>query len=345
MRTPRIRTWIILALLAGLALALPGCGVPPAPPAGGISGDYLFCFWNVENLFDDKLDHRHGADTSYDRWFAEDAAARKEKLAHLSEALVKLNDGKGPDILAVAEVETVRAAELLRDALNDRLPGELRYENVLMEEVSSGRHIAPAIITRLPVERGRTHLLDNRRRILEGHLVVNGHELVVIASHWTSRVSDEEGQGRDKYAKEIYGRFRAMYERNPDVALLICGDFNDTPRNESVVEHLHATPDRDKVLPPRDSPLLLDLFDGKEKDTVGSHYHDGHWYTFDQIVVSPGLLDDKGWTVEPETARIVNDLTADKKGRPWRFGNERDRGPRGYSDHFPVTVRLKVQGR
>jgi endonuclease/exonuclease/phosphatase family metal-dependent hydrolase len=332
----------MLLVLLGVVLALPGCSMPPAPPAGGGSADYLFCFWNVENLFDDKLDHRHGADTAYDRWFAEDAKARKEKYDHLSEALVKLNEGRGPDILAVAEVESVRAADLLRDALNDRLPAELHYQHVLMKEVSGGRHISPAILTRLPVEADRTQLLDKRRRILEGHLVVNGHDLVVIASHWTSRVSDEEGEGRDKYAKEIYGRFRAMYESNPDVDLLICGDFNDTPSSESVVKYLHATTNRED-LRPGGPPALLDLF--SDQDHAGTHYYNGHWYTFDQIVVSPGLLEGRGWTVEPATARIVDDLTADRKGRPWRFGNERDRGPRGYSDHFPVTVRLKVQGR
>jgi endonuclease/exonuclease/phosphatase family metal-dependent hydrolase len=234
----------------------------------------------------------------------------------------------------------VRAAELLKEALNKRLPAELQYQQVLMKEVSSGRHIAPAIITRLPVEADRTQLLDNRRRILEGHFAVNGHDLVVIASHWTSRVSDEEGEGRDKYAKVIYGRFRAMYEKNKAVDLLICGDFNDTPDAESVVKYLHATTDA-KHVRPGGPPALLALF--KERQDLGTHYYNGHWYTFDQVVVSPGLLEESGWTVEPQTARIVNDLTADRKGRPWRFGNPRDEGPRGSSDHFPVTVRLRVQ--
>jgi endonuclease/exonuclease/phosphatase family metal-dependent hydrolase len=341
MRTQRARTSILFAVFLGVVLALAGCSLPPPPaPVGGASGDYLFCFWNLENLFDDKPDRRHGPDAVYDKWFAENAEARKEKYDHLGEALVKLNDGRGPDILAAAELESERAAELLREALNKRLPAELQYEHVLMKEVSAGRHIAPAIITRLPVDAARTQLLDKRRRILEGHIVVNGHDLVVIASHWTSRVSDEEGEGRDKYAKEIYGRFRAMYESNPDVDLLVCGDFNDTPDSESVVKYLHATTDRND-LRPGGPPALLALF--KERDDVGSHYYSGRWYTFDQIVVSPGLLEDRGWTVEPQTARIVNDLTADRKGRPWRFGNPRDQGPRGYSDHFPVTVRLKAQ--
>jgi hypothetical protein len=61
-------------------------------------------------------------------------------------------------------------------------------------------------------------------------------------------------------------------------------------------------------------------------------------------VVSPGLLDDHGWSCDPESAEVVNSLVrpGDRQRRPWRFGSERDQFPRGYSDHFPVTVRLKV---
>jgi hypothetical protein len=48
---------------------------------------------------------------------------------------------------------------------------------------------------------------------------------------------------------------------------------------------------------------------------------------------------------KPPPVKIVNDLTADKKGHPHRFGNEKDKGERGWSDHFPVSVRLKVAGK
>jgi hypothetical protein len=66
---------------------------------------------------------------------------------------------------------------------------------------------------------------------------------------WTSRVSDEEGEGPDRYAKEIYSRFQAMYESNPAVDLLICGDFNDTAGSKSVTEYLHATTGSNDVRP------------------------------------------------------------------------------------------------
>ena len=63
-----------------------------APSAG--SDGYLFCFWNMENFFDDKEDGRKGPDKEYDEWFANDKKALQEKLDHLSSALMKMNDGR-----------------------------------------------------------------------------------------------------------------------------------------------------------------------------------------------------------------------------------------------------------
>jgi endonuclease/exonuclease/phosphatase family metal-dependent hydrolase len=340
---------LLVLSVALLAAALPMCCGPAPRPSGNalVADHYLFCFWNAENLFDDEDDHRSSrADQAYDRWFAHDPAALQLKLDHLSDALVALNDGRGPDILALAEVEDVRAAELLRDALNRKLEdSSLHYTNVLMKELkNAGRHIAPAILTRLPVWHDKTRLRGSRLRILEGHVEVNGRELVILASHWTSRVSDEEGGRRDKYADQLYGTFRGMYHNNPAVDLLICGDFNDPPDDESVTQHLHAIGDREAVLAAHDEPLLLDLMADKDPREFGTHYHARKWYIFDQIVVSPGLLDDEGWTVEPDSVRVVNTLVKpnDHQHRPWAFGNERERAPRGYSDHFPVTVELRV---
>jgi endonuclease/exonuclease/phosphatase family metal-dependent hydrolase len=332
-----------------LFLGLAGCpGFTSSPAASnGPSDSYLFCFWNVENLFDDHLDGRvNKADKEFDTWFAEDAKSRRLKYEHLRDALLQLNDGKGPDILALAEVETLRAAELLREALNDKLDPALHYTHVLFKEANGGRNINTAILARVPVEGERTKLLGRRLRILEGHLVVNGHELVVIASHWTSRVTDEGGEGRDKYGDQIYGAYKAMHRANPKIDLLVCGDFNDPPDEISVVKHLHAVEDGDAVRKSGNEPLLLDLMAGKAPREFGTLYESrqAKWYIFDQIVVSPGLLDDDGWSCDPDSVHTVNGYTAQKNGHPKSFGSER-RGERGYSDHFPVTVRLKVQGR
>jgi endonuclease/exonuclease/phosphatase family metal-dependent hydrolase len=343
------RALLVVLVAANTALLPAGCGSRPENAVEIDPQQYLFCFWNVENLFDDRLDGRDNkVDREFDTWFARDPAALRLKLDHLSEALIQLNGGKGPDILAVVEVESRRAAELLQEALNRRLTdSSLHYSHLLMKELAAGRHIAPAILTRLPVLGERTRLHASRLRILEGHIAVNGHDLVVIASHWTSRNSDGHGEHRDKYGDQIHGVYRAMVTSNPQVDFLVSGDFNDPPDAPSVTEHLRASGDLQTVLQPRSDPLLLDLFADKNAQAgFGTHFYAGRWEIFDQIAISPGLLDTLGWSCDPESVRTVNTPVqpGDRRRRPWRFGSVHDKHPRGYSDHFPVTVRLSVHG-
>ncbi len=313
---------------------------------GQSSQDFLFCFWNVENLFDDQNDGRSGeGDAEFDPWMANNPNLLNFRLSKLTEAILSLNQGKGPDILALCEVESVRAGELLKSALNQRLGDpKLHYQPVLMKEVSAGRHIAPCVLTRLPAVRDRTELLDRRNRILKTHLTSNNQELIVIASHWTSRLTNKDGASRQKYADLIYGATNAIWKANPRADVLICGDFNDSPFDESVAKNLHATGDIQLVKNP--SQLnLLNLFAGKNPAAGFGTMFYKQWYIFDQIVVTPGMLDQVGWSCVPASVQTVNRLVHpnDREQKPWRFGGKNDPdGSRGYSDHFPVTVQLRV---
>jgi endonuclease/exonuclease/phosphatase family metal-dependent hydrolase len=345
--------------LSLLVLVLAGCLKPEdSPKAAEASGDYLFCFWNTENFFDNKLNGwKREPDKSFDAWFARDREAFAQKLKNLTEVLAALGDGNGPDILALAEVEAEsQAADLLVESLNKAIkPATRPYEHILIKNPHGGRDIVTAIVTRLPVAADKTQLLGRRQRILEGHVEVNGQDLVVMATHWTSRVSDERGGGREKYADQIYGRYRAMYRSNPAVSLLVCGDFNDNPDDPSVVEHLHATGDLDKAKADGDPPPMYDLFARLWADAKttgkGTHFYRGKAYVFDQIVVSPGMVNGKGgWQCKVDTAQVVTHRfvvpRGRNKGHPSAFGTEKDRTPlgeRGASDHLPVTVRLTVK--
>jgi endonuclease/exonuclease/phosphatase family metal-dependent hydrolase len=332
--------------LALFLVAVQGCQPSPvSTSAPTAQTEFVFCHWNVENFFDDKSDGRTGpGDKEYDNLFADHPELLRLKLAKLTEAILKMNAGKGPDILALVEVENVRAAELLQTALNDKLADKsLHYKHILMKEISAGRHIAPAILTRLPVVKDRTRTLDRNHRILVGHIVVNGHELIVMASHWTSRLKETGKKGRNDYADKIYGAANAMCRSNPDADVLISGDFNDDPDDESVVKHLHSTGDAQAVR--AGSPLqLLNLFAGKDPRNFGTLYYK-QWHIFDQLLVSPGLLDSKGWSCDPQSVRVFSELhqAKDKKNRPWRFGSAHQKAERGYSDHFPVLVHLHVE--
>ena len=337
-----VAAWLAVLLL----VVAQGCNTSSFTKSAPVAQtEFVFCHWNVENFFDDTNDGRTGGgDKEYDSLFADHPDLLKLKLAKLTEAILKINAGKGPDILALVEVENVRAVELLQKALNEKLSDPtLHYENLLMKEVSAGRHIAPAILTRLPVVHNRTRSLDKTSRILVGHVKVNDHELIVVASHWTSRLQESGKQGRTKYADKIYGAVNAMVHSNAAVDVLISGDFNDDPDDESVVNHLHATSDVEAVR--AGNPLkLLNLFADKDAKEFGTHYYK-KWHIFDQIVVSPGLLDNQGWSSDPQSVRVVNELhrASDKQKRPWRFGGAHEKKERGYSDHFPVTVKLRIE--
>jgi len=335
----------------------------PAPQAGTVptaaadENSILFCWWNVENLFDDHEDKRNSIDKEYDVPFAENEHLRNLKYDRIATALMKMNDGKGPDVITLAEVESVRAADLLRATLNKKLDDakadkKLQYKDVVMRNLDAGRHIAPAIISRVNVAPALTKMHGNRLRILEGHLYVNGHDLCIIASHWTSQLKQRDGSdgdaGRDKYANSIYEVFRAAAKKNPDCDFLVCGDFNDTPDALPVVKNLGAIGDKEKVKSTVEEPYFLDLLTGKEASKFGTIFYNGKPLIYDHICVSRGLLDDKGWSADPdsvhtETAGLIRKGATRRE--PWRFGNpghEMKDDDRGFSDHFPVTVRLKV---
>jgi endonuclease/exonuclease/phosphatase family metal-dependent hydrolase len=341
----------LLSLVLALAFAAAGCHHrhAPAAPGGAANNTYLFCFWNVENLFDDKDNSRKAAgDKLYDPWFAENPDILQLKLSRLTEVLLGMNGGKGPDVIALVEVESLRSAELLMNALNEKVsdPG-MKYRYAIAKEIHVGRHIAPAVISRLPVLRDRVKLHGRGQRILEVHVNVRDQDLVLMVSHWTSRISDRDGTKRGRYGDEIYGTFRGMYHSNPKVDFLACGDFNDTPADASVTDRLHATDDKEAVLNGVEEPRLFNLFAAKAAEGWGTHYERGTWYWFDQIAVSRGLLDEEGWSCDPRTARAVPTPARPGDRRsphpPWKFGGPYNKAARGYSDHFPVSVELTLR--
>jgi hypothetical protein len=109
-----------------------------------------------------------------------------------------------------------------------------------------------------------------------------------------------------------------------------------------VKHQLHAESDAAAVRANRE-PILLDLFADKDPDRFGTHYHN-RWFIFDHIAVSPGLLDDEGWTCDVDSVATVRTPPRpnDRLHRPWSFGSPKH-PQSGYSDHFPVTVKLLVK--
>ena len=336
-------------LLAFLAWAF-SLGVPgrsrrgarvPAPSAPGSASvaippgrDVTICAWNVENLFDDRDDPSNpDAD---ENWFGNSPSAVDEKVGLLAEALLTQNAGRGPDVLVLLEVESRRALEFLRQSLNAALPAGSQYGGLVFRPLSSGRRIAPGVLTRLAVDESLTRD-DSPRRTLEAHLVgPAGAPLVVIATHWTSRLNAGSDVRRAAYADAIAARVDAILAADPTADVVIAGDFNDGPTDPSVRDHLCG--------PRRAGPPLVDLTTALNPATDGTYRYRGRWEVLDHIVVSPGLFDGAGWSVRADSLRVENGPArrVGRDRRPWGFGGPKRSGPRGASDHFAVTARLTV---
>ena len=307
----------------------------------------VLCVWNLENLFDDRDDQRRSPDEEFDSWFVKDSEVRERKYQRITEALIRLNGGHGPDIIAANEVESVRALEMLRESLNSQLPaGATCYEHIAMIELDAGRHIAPGVISRYPLS--GVKLLGRQQRILQSKLIVNGHELSLITSHWTSQASDRgdnESRGRFSYANTIHSTYSVAMRSNPSVDFLVCGDFNDSPEAKSVAQNLHVTGDSALVTPDADPPRLFGVLSGKSPGKFGTYYYNRP-LIYDHVAVSPGLLDAQGWSYVPDSVQVATDgliRSGSFARRPWRFGSRGDDAVgRGFSDHFPVLVTLRV---
>jgi hypothetical protein len=126
--------------------------------------------------------------------------------------------------------------------------------------------------------------------------------------------------------------------------IVITGDFNDTPEDESVLTHLGAQLKE----PATEGPFLFNLmgpFLGKW-DT-GTHKFREEWSIIDQFIVSSALLrKTEGLKLSDKKAEIVRFPFLIEEDRthngtkPYRtYNGMRYQG--GFSDHLPILLHLE----
>jgi endonuclease/exonuclease/phosphatase family metal-dependent hydrolase len=242
---------------------------------------------------------------------------------------------------------------------------------------------------KLTVIEQRTHVVHLRyptRDIFEVVFRINetGERLVVLASHWPSRRRGryESEPSRIALAENLaflvrnHLRFDAQsyleLRQNDDLGavrarwetpILLMGDFNDEPFDRSVVDHLQASSEQDRVV---GSTNDIDRFEKEPADYTGGDIflYNACWKFLDpentgtfflastrqgeafanryqvlhQFVVSRGLLNGPGLRLEVDSVQIVREArVATPSGRPGAFRRETKKGT---SDHLPITAVL-----
>lgn len=320
------------------------------------SSTIVIGFYNVENLFhpsDDSLKNDDAfTPTGLYHWTY---SKYTRKINNIGKVLLALNGWEPPDIMGLAEVEC--AAVLKKLCYDSPLKGYgYRYVH---HDSPDARGVDVALLYRadritilreraVPVVFPFDTACRNRDLLYVVARLPNGDSIHIVVNHWTSRYGGYAPTipKRNHYARVVRALADSILAREPTANILITGDFNDYPTDESITDVLHAGNwEKDD----RSQYTLFDLmFRFLKMQNIGSHKHEDFWGCLDQIIVSPALLDDNGTHITGQQAHI---FMADFMVEPDdKYGGYRVyrtySGPRyigGYADHLPVFVKLKTE--
>ena len=316
----------------------------------------LISFYNVENLYDPDNDSLFWDDDfTPEGLYHWTYGKYVKKVNNIAKVLIAMGEGEPPDIAAMAEVENDRVFQRFcyRSPMQKFNYGYVHFDASYSRGVETGllyrkNHVQivhkEAIAVVFPFE-----LATKNRDIL--YVVAKtlcGDSLHLFVNHWTSRYG---GYGatvpkRNYYAQVLRQRVDSLLNLNPAAKIIIMGDFNDYPTDESMSRTLGAS-DRAQT----DTASLYNMmYKFLKMNNIGTHKHEDFWGCLDQIIVSPSLIDSSfsGIHIVGGEAHIFKEdfmVVPDEKYGGYKVFRT-FLGPRyigGYGDHLPVFIELKIE--
>ena len=325
----------------------------PAANAQGKQAKVLcVAFYNLENLFDTIDDPRTNDDEFTPKGASQWNSKRYyTKLSHLAEVISQIGDEytkNGPVFIGVSEVENRAVVE---DLAHTPPLKSMGYDIVHFDSPDR-RGIDVALLYQpklFQVKSTKTHTLRlpndtsfRTRDILQVDGLLDGELVHVLVNHWPSRSGGEieSAPKRDAAADLCLAAVKAIYKDEPDARIIVMGDLNDDPVDESLMKHL-------KIKTKPENVSQGDLFDPMWqlfRDGIGSLAYRDSWNLFDQIIVSSALMDKKSEGYRYLKARVFNKKFLVEKEGPYEGYPFRTYSggiyTGGYSDHFPVYLFL-----
>ena len=312
-------------------------------------------FWNMENFFDPFVDSTKAYNA-----FTEDGMQHwtksrfYKKRNNMYKAILALSENRPIGILGMCEVEN----EYVLNALFEQTPLKKHNYRWVLYEGPDKRGIDPAIV----YSKDHFSLVESAvfpyfnpedtsyhsRDILYAKFVDQQNDtLHVFVNHWPSRYSGElETVGsRSCSASILRSKVDSIVAAAPSghqPKIIMMGDLNDCPTDPSVYDVLRA-----RHLSEMEEGCLVNLF-GKNDGLgfEGTLKHQADWQVFDQIIVTPAVMDDKeGLHYQEGSARIFHAdfMLEDDETYHGKKLFRTYLGPRyigGFSDHLPVYIDL-----
>lgn len=296
--------------------------------------------WNLENYFDTK-DDPATADEPFTpggeyRWTRRKFTAKRNLIAKTIIASGECFGGEMPALVGLCEVENRYVLESL---VNDTPLARLRY-HILHRDSPDPRGIDVALL----YDPARVKLLSHgwitvsefaTREILYAKVAIRYHfadslaaqpadTLHIYVNHWPSkyggaRVSEQK---RRAVCEALLVHLDSLQKAEPAAAIVLMGDFNDTPDADVIIELCRAA--------------QLQNISPKEGGTIK---YKGQWEMIDQMLASPAAVGKIG---SAEVFRPDFLMEEDKSflGRKPRRTHIGPRYNGGASDHLPLLVRV-----
>lgn len=309
-------------------------------------------FYNVENLFDiydsEGIRDAEWTPEGPKKW---DEARYQEKLERLAKVMGEMGNDIHPlgcQIMGLAEIENRQVIQDLIDTppLSERGYDIVHYDSPDKRGVDVGLIYQPefykvfnhkSYTLKIP---GKDDFFTRDQLLVSG--VLEGDTVHVIVAHWPSRRGGEKRSLPMRMAAGELGRniIDSLLTENPNAKIMYMGDLNDDPVSPSVRKALGATGKKHKAKNGVFFNPMEDLFN----KGIGTLAWRDSWNLFDQIILSPALVEEEQDGYRYFGARVFNKpylRQADGRfaGYPFRsFVGDTYRG--GYSDHFPVYLIL-----
>ncbi len=312
----------------------------------------IIAFYNLENLFD-TLDNPQINDEEFlpNGIRNYNSAIYFDKLNRLATVISQIGmevNPDGPAILGVAEVEN---DTVLHDLVKHKLIEKRNYKIVHYDSrdargIDVGLLYNPKyfkveasdkLYVQLP---GGSKDAYYTRDILWVRGKLDGETVHIYVNHWPSRSGGEKrsAPGRNAAAQVCKNHIDSIAKLEPNAKVIVMGDLNDDPINESVAVILNA---KGKINEVRKGGLFnpwTELY----KKGIGTLAYQDAWGLFDQIIISHAFLnkDQDGFFFYQQHIFNREYLVENKgryKGYPMRTwdGNTYRAG---YSDHFPTYL-------
>lgn len=322
---------------------------------------YGIGFYNLENLFDTCHDEGKN-DYEYlpggtNKW---NGFKYKNKLDNMSTVLAEMGTDVIPNVgCAIIGVSEVENAKCLQD-LVDRKPLAERGFKFVHVEGPDRRGVDCALLYNPKLFKVSDVTLHPYVQELEkdstfftrGFLAVSGEladeQITVIVCHWPSRFSG--GFYRESAARQVKVIKDRLIKENPDRKVFVMGDLNDDPTNASMTKYLKCKASIERT---DDDSMYNPWYNVLVKEGRGTLMYDGGWNLFDQIVMTPNVLD-RDKTKDYKTLKYYKsqifrrDYMIQTEGKYKGSPKRTHAGGvwlNGYSDHLPTIVYLVKEAR